>query len=39
MSTNELHEAISGLQKTFKEHPEKAIVDYHSESSLVNRFR
>jgi len=32
MSTNELQEAISGLQKTFKEHPEKAIVDYHSES-------
>ena len=39
MSTNELQEAISGLQKTFKEHPEKAIVDYHSESSLVDGFR
>ena len=39
MTTNELQEAISGLQKTFKEYPEKAIVDYHSESSLVNGFR
>ena len=39
MSTNELLEAISGLQKTFKENPDKAIVDYHSESSLESGFR